>query len=320
MKRKNIFISILLTLLLVLVLTGCDNKTTKKRVDLNTNTNTTTTKSNNTSSSTDVTSIITNIITTVNSGYKVEGLPLGVSTNDSTTINLIKNYYSNLNLDYLIKNTGDTQKNTLKSFLKQTAKNLSKQKYDTLKTQLCSSDAVPGNTTKIRLFYSQDIVNAKWDSAKTWNREHVYAKSVGGYKESDTPSADLHDMRPTYTRVNSTRGNDPFGIVQNRNSYKVIADFGTTVSGYSNGGVFEPIDAVKGDVARIIFYISIMYYKEYSIDILKMTATKNVQLFLDWNREDPVDSYEIYRNNYIQGYQGNRNPFIDFPDLADYIW
>ena len=111
MKRKNIIFSILLTLLLVLVLTGCDKKST---------TTTTTKKSNNTgsvtNSSTDTTSIITSIITTVNSGYKVDGLPLGVSTNDSTTINLIKKYYANFDLDSLLKATGDSQKSMLKTF------------------------------------------------------------------------------------------------------------------------------------------------------------------------------------------------------------
>ena len=63
-----------------------------------------------------------------------------------------------------------------------------------------------------------------------------------------------------------------------------------------------------------------MYYNEYKIDILKMIATRDVNLFLQWNREDPVDEYEIFRNNVVQGIQGNRNIFIDFPSIADEIW
>ena len=301
MKR---IIILLLTFIASLSLVGCNKSTTKSQSE-------TTTKGTISNSST--TSSKSTTGSSIEGGYYLDNFPYKTFATDTISVSKIRSYYKDFNF------TTQTI-STLNKFLKDTATGLNSQSYDKLKQTLLRSDAVPGNSTKIRLFYSHDIVNAKWDSAATWNREHVYAKSVGGFGNDDIPSQDLHHIRPTYTKVNSTRSNDPFGVVANRDSHKVIADFGTTVSGYSYGGVFEPIDAVKGDVARIIFYTCAMYYQQYSINLLKMIASKDVQLFLKWNREDPVDEYEINRNNVAQGIQGNRNIFIDFPEFAEFIW
>ncbi|MCR5564623.1 MAG: endonuclease [Gammaproteobacteria bacterium] len=330
MKRK--ILTIILSLLLVFVAVGCENKTQRRKTVRfgETETNTTssktsssssTTSSNRTSSNTTRSNSTTSssssstsyTITYVSGGYYLDNFPYKTFATDTISVSKIRSYYKDFNF------TTQTI-STLNKFLKDTATGLNSQSYDKLRQTLLQADQVPGNTSKIRLFYSHDIVNAKWDNGNTWNREHVYAKSVGDFANGDIPSQDLHHIRPTYTGVNRTRGNDPFGLVSNRNSYKVIADIGTTVSGYSNGGVFEPIDEVKGDVARIIFYTCAMYYQQYSINLLKMIASKDVQLFLKWNREDPVDEYEINRNNVAQGIQGNRNRFIDFPEYAEFIW
>ena len=307
MKR---IIILLLTFITSLSLVGCNKSTTKSQSE-------TTTKGTISNSST--TSSKTTTGSTIEGGYYLDNFPLKTFATDTISVSKIKSYYSSYDWSDINTLSQTALITKVKNLLKSTATKLSSQTYKGLSKTFLSADAVPGNTTKMRLFYSHDIVNAKY-SGGGWNREHVYAKSVGGYTEDDTPSQDLHDMRPTYTQVNSTRGNSPFGLVSNRESYKVMSDRNNLVSGYKNGNVFEPIDEVKGDVARCIFYICVMYYNEYQIDILKMIATRDVNLFLKWNREDPVDEYEIFRNNVVQGIQGNRNIFIDFPSIADEIW
>ena len=80
--------------------------------------------------------------------------------------------------------------------------------------------------------------------------------------------------------------------------------------------VFEPVDDVKGDVARIVFYYSVMYGYDLSIIVSDDTFSE----ILEWNRIDPVCDVEINRNNQVFNIQGNRNIFIDYPELADIIW
>ena len=91
----------------------------------------------------------------------------------------------------------------------------------------------------------------------------------------------------------------------------------TTKSRYKNG-IFEPRDEVKGDVARILFYLMIRYNEADSYKLT--TVATSVEMLLRWNEADPVDSWEMNRNNVIEGIQGNRNPFIDHPELASVLF
>ena len=93
------------------------------------------------------------------------------------------------------------------------------------------------------------------------------------------------------------------------------------LSGWLEGGVFEPLDSVKGDVARICFYVSVCYYMRYSnIQLANIVSDKSFKTILEWNKLDPVDALEAQRNNVAYELQGNRNIFIDYPELADVIW
>ena len=98
-----------------------------------------------------------------------------------------------------------------------------------------------------------------------------------------------------------------------------------------NNSLFEPRDEVKGDVARMLFYMAVRYegYDEY----LDLELNENIldrsdispfhgklSLLLEWNLLDPVDDFERQRNEVIFGYQGNRNPFIDYPEFANMIF
>ncbi|MBQ6192004.1 MAG: endonuclease [Bacteroidaceae bacterium] len=168
-----------------------------------------------------------------------------------------------------------------------------------------------------------------------YNREHSFPKSwFGG--EVGPMYTDLHHMYPTDGFVNNKRDNYPFGEVGNASysSANGFSKLGTcSVSGYS-GTVFEPNDEYKGDFARTYFYMVTRYeeklpdwYSNYSdsratLDGNTYPGLKAWQLsmLLAWAADDPVSQKETARNNAVYGIQGNRNPFIDYPGLEQYIW
>lgn len=161
-----------------------------------------------------------------------------------------------------------------------------------------------------------------------YNREHIVPQSFFG---SASPMvSDIHHIPPTDGKVNGMRSNNPFGVVTSptftsQNGSKLGKN---TTAGYS-GVVFEPIDAFKGDVARMIFYFATRYeakLKDFDAnDILTNTSFPGIQsweleVLKQWHTQDPVSQREIDRNNAAYTYQRNRNPFIDHPEYVDLIW
>jgi endonuclease I len=119
--------------------------------------------------------------------------------------------------------------------------------------------------------------------------------------------SDVHNLKPADPQQNSTRSNYPF--VQGTGDAKLITN--------TSGGVigFWPGTDDKGDIARILLYMHVRWG-------LNITASSvgELSLLLRWHLEDPVDDFERNRNDVIYTYQENRNPFIDYPDLAERIW
>ena len=167
-----------------------------------------------------------------------------------------------------------------------------------------------------------------------WNKEHSIPQSWFG--EASPMKSDLFHVYPTDARVNNFRSNMPYGETSNR-SYidgdsKALGYIGSSnFSGYS-GTVFEPVDQYKGDFARTYFYMVARYLDKnfnksengkvvftYSSNTTGLT-TYATNLFLKWHRQDPVSQKEIDRNDAVYKHQKNRNPFIDYPYLAEYIW
>ncbi len=147
-------------------------------------------------------------------------------------------------------------------------------------------------------------------SSNIVNTEHVWPQSrfVGG-KERRFQKTDLHHLFPVLSPINSRRANHLFGDVSH--SVKEVCDGAFSGLGKSGHKVFEPRDEVKGDVARAVFYFSVRYgakLADYSEKVLKK-----------WNQLDPVDDWEKERNDLIEGFQGNRNPFVDDPSLVSKI-
>lgn len=159
-----------------------------------------------------------------------------------------------------------------------------------------------------------------------YNREHSVPKSW--FNDRSPMYSDAFHIIPTDGFVNSKRGNHPFGEVAtaswtSSNGSKV----GTAKSGSGSGTVFEPIDAYKGDLARNYFYMATRYMNECSSWDGGMFGTSSsgfetwaATLLLRWHRSDPVSQKENNRNEEIHKVQNNRNPFIDHPELVEYIW
>ena len=189
----------------------------------------------------------------------------------------------------------------------------------------------------------------------SYNREHSIPKSwFGGSTSSSTPGTDLFHVVPTDGYVNNQRSNYAFGEVSSATytsqsgcklgspksisiSNSILNASGTSSQSCSSSPVFEPMDEYKGDFARGYFGTMIKWangdYQTFTTGdgaAIFNTAYDaahyygltgyGVALLLKWHREDPVSQKEIDRNNGIQAKQGNRNPFIDYPCLAEYLW
>lgn len=220
------------------------------------------------------------------------------------------NYYANLDTS----KTGDSFRRQLSTIISSGYKQHS---YKENNTVLKYTDPDPKNPGNIICFYTGQSMSGGW------NKEHVWAKSHGfpesGYSSSE-PYSDAHHLRPTESGINSSRGNSDFGEVSGGKS-----------DSYGNkwtGSIFEPRDEVKGDVARIMFYMATRYgYGQFALKLVEQANTSASSLngrfgglntLLKWHYEDPVSKEEIYRNNVIyDNYQHNRNPYIDHPEWVD---
>lgn len=164
------------------------------------------------------------------------------------------------------------------------------------------------------------------------NREHSFPKSWWGGSTTIPAYVDLNHLYPSEMAANTAKSNYPLGEVNTNVSTRF--DNGMSVVGYPVAGqgggaqyVFEPDDEYKGDFARTYFYMATCYQNltwKYTYMVAQTTyptlTTWAVNLLLKWHREDPVSDKEVMRNEEVYKIQNNRNPFIDFPELAEYIW
>ena len=161
------------------------------------------------------------------------------------------------------------------------------------------------------------------------NKEHVAPQSWWGGGTGIAVGSDLFQVIPSESNANSAKGNYPLGVVNGTVSYSNPCM--KTGKDSNNKMVFEPCDEYKGDFARIFFYVATCYSDvdwENRSDV-NVSFTKEdyptlkadiLPLLLQWAKNDPVCEWEITRNERVYAEQGNRNPFVDFPYLAEYIW
>lgn len=161
-----------------------------------------------------------------------------------------------------------------------------------------------------------------------YNREHSFPKSW--FDDGYPMYTDLFHLYPTDGRVNGQRGNYPFGECEGGTKLSNLARGrlgNSTFPGYS-GRVFEPDDEYKGDFARSYFYMATAYEDRFASFDSEMLAHNSypcyvdwaLELLLKWHRQDPVSQKEVDRNNAVYEWQGNRNPYIDYPQLVEHVW
>ncbi|MBO1910210.1 endonuclease, partial [Microvirga sp. 3-52] len=185
--------------------------------------------------------------------------------------------------------------------------------WDALKV----TDEDPNNPNNVILLYSGDSrsKNLNGGAVGDWNREHTWAKSHGNFGTSKGPGTDIHHLRPTDVQVNSARGNLDFdngGTANVKNCAECKRD----------GDSWEPPNDVKGDVARMLFYMAVRYEAGDKVDLELNDQVNNgsnpyhgkLSVLLEWHEQDPVSEWELNRNEKIEEIQGNRNPFIDYPE------
>ena len=204
--------------------------------------------------------------------------------------------------------------------------------YDEVKEALKITDRDTVDADKVICFYTGWTYEADsfGGDYNDWNREHVWSRSHGGFDYNSVYGTDLHQLRPTDASVNSAKGNRDFDW----GTEEYLDNGGTIPTGcYKANYVWEPRNAVKGDVARIIFYMATRYEGDDNeldlevIDQINTAGDSNLPFYgklstlLIWHHNDPVDDFERNRNDIIyQQYQHNRNPFIDHPEYIDSIW
>lgn len=213
--------------------------------------------------------------------------------------------------------------------------------YKALWTHFKKTDAKPNGkvwdmySNKREMEFGTDQAGNYSKEGDVYNREHSMPNSWFGGKVMPMYT-DLHHLYPTDGYVNNKRANYPFGETANP-SWKSANDFSKlgkcTYPGY-DGVVFEPNDEYKGDFARTYFYMVTCYEERLptwytnnaesrpTLDGNKYPGLSDWQLemLMKWSKNDPVSEKEINRNIAVWDIQKNRNPFIDYPGLEEYIW
>lgn len=224
-------------------------------------------------------------------------------------------YYSEV-----ISKTGSELKNKLNDLID----DHTELSYDDVWEALKETDADPGDPGQVVLLYSGISVpdDQNGGGIDEWNREHVWAKSHGDFGNNMGAGTDLHHLRPADTTINSSRGDLDFDNGGER--HHEIKDT------YSDSDSWEPRDEVKGDIARMLFYMAVRYEGEEQgepdLEVVDRVETNGPYLgklstLIEWHQDDPVSDWERRRNQMIfTKYQGNRNPFIDHPEFVEAIW
>lgn len=193
---------------------------------------------------------------------------------------------------------------------------------------LRQADQNPLNSNEVWLMYVESP-RAKYkfqstsSSVGSWNREHIFPQSRGGFANATSSTADGIDIfLPTNANDIAAGHSDAHHIRAEdgpENSSRSNRDYGTDYNGPAgNQGSW------KGDVARSLFYMAVRYNGLSLVNGNPPDSTlgqmADLASLLQWNVMDPADDFEMNRNNIVYTWQYNRNPFIDYPQLADYLW
>ena len=229
-------------------------------------------------------------------------------------------------------------KNALSAIIAKEHKQLT---YKQVWSTLTYADQDPNDDKKVIEIYTGTSIS-KYDNQTSgsgvgkWNREHVWAKSHGFPSESQWGYTDAHHLRPSDPGINTARSNNDFGACKDTGEEVLFNGVGTGNYLDKATDCWEPRDEVKGDVARMIMYMDTRYQGTdtattqmpdlVAVDRLTTADEDSAPLIgtlctlYAWNQLDAVDTYEQNRNNQVYKYQGNRNPFIDRPELVQEVY
>lgn len=197
------------------------------------------------------------------------------------------------------------------------------------------SDVVPGTENQVFDYYSPVVhyFTGGGNAVNGMNKEHACPQSWWGGGAICDAYSDLFNVMPSEVSANSAKSNFPLGVVSSPSYQNACMKVGPSARSEYSGNVFEPCDEYKGDFARLYFYVATCYadapwgVKEsvaktvaFSSEDYPTIKSWLLGLLLQWNAQDPVSDWEILRNQRVCDEQGNRNPFVDYPQLADYIW
>lgn len=235
----------------------------------------------------------------------------------SITSGVDNSYYTNISQGL----TGTALKTALHNLIKNHTKYPYTDNGIDVWKMLRAADEDPKNPINVIGIYSGLSIGK--DPQTYWNREHVWSKSHGDFGTEIGAGTDAHHLRPENPTINSAKSNLDFdnggNPVPNAPGNKYDSDS------------WEPRDEVKGDIARMIFYMATRYQGELGepnlqvVDYIPSSPNNQplygkLSMLLIWNQLDPPDAFEMNRNNVIYFYQQNRNPFIDHPEWVSTIW
>ena len=258
----------------------------------------------------------------VDNDFKVAAFGTPVNpTYDKVTGTQPIHYY-----DVLSGKSGVDLHNALQSIIADPTK-VRAQTYNDVIDILKEADQNPENSNQVWLVYLEKgrpklDLQLSSDNFNSWNREHTWPRSRGGFNsiEADETfdgrnifwptnadstrhaNSDAHGIRAVDGPENSSRGNQFYG---------------------EYNGPAGTLGSFKGDVARGIFFLDVRYN---GLEVVNGFPEGQVGKFgdlatlLNWHKNDPPDDFEMNRNNVVYSWQNNRNPFIDMPDLAEYLW
>ena len=193
-----------------------------------------------------------------------------------------------------------------------------------------TTDAVVENGQRRVLdMYSAEkrYFGSKGSAVDGMNIEHSVAKSWWGGTKNNA-YCDIHHLNPSDQNANSRKSNYPLGELTSVSWDNGVTFVGKAMIDGKSQNAYEPCDEYKGDFARVFMYMFTCYqdltweytwmnYEKSTYPTLKPWA---VELLLKWHKQDPVSEKEVNRNNAVYAVQGNRNPYVDYPQLADYVW
>ena len=234
----------------------------------------------------------------------------------------LEEYYKNLNINKPIEDVKKDLSNIINT-------GVNRRTYDQIYNDITITDKDPNNPNNVICMYT-GVSYPKGTSGndRLWNREHVWAKSHGFPEEKFDAYSDLHHLRASEKAINSTRSDLDFDDVENYTGTIASDSYGNR---WISAKCFEPRNEVKGDIARMLLYMTIKYYDGGIVltltDSIPTTRTSEgigslgkLSTLIKWNYLDPVDDSERKRHEEAYNIQKNRNPFIDHPEFVDLLY